>query len=102
MVPQISFHMSNTYYEVTPNKTQEVTTLQITYTSYISKHKLEKVLLQKTYTIFWVNIILTEINFISHFHILIPSLLVDRSHTRWQFSSLKYQLKTDIINQIFL
>jgi len=49
MVPHISFHTSNIYYDVTTNKTQAEATLQTMYTS---KHRLEKVLLQKPYTSF--------------------------------------------------
>jgi len=52
MVPHISFHMSNIYYDVTNNKTQAEATLQTMYTRYTSKHRLEKVLLQKPYTSF--------------------------------------------------
>jgi len=48
MVPHISFPMSNIYYDVKTTKTQAEITLQTTHTRYISKHTLEKALLQKT------------------------------------------------------
>jgi len=41
-----------THIDVTTNKTQAETTLQTTYTRYISKHKLQKVLLKKHTPIF--------------------------------------------------